>query len=280
MAKSATAMAVEIRRYQNSSERSELTHSENDAVAVESPLEIRVEGKSVAIVMRTPGDDPDLVAGFLLTEGMVSSPADFFEITLCPANQGGNVADVVLRDPSKFDLERLSRHVFTSSSCGVCGKATIDAAFLQFPPLNPEEGAWKMPIQNLLEWPALQRAEQTTFEATGGLHASTLFDLAGVPVLQREDVGRHNALDKVLGSSLLGGLLPLQEHGLLLSGRVSFELMQKALAGRIPLIAAVGAPSSLAVEFARDSGQTLIGFLRDGRCNIYAGAHRLSGMAS
>ncbi len=240
-----------------------------DLVAAEEPLEIRVDGASVAVTMRTPGHDDELAAGFLLAEGLVASSADIAEFVHCTetgAEGLGNVLDVRLRRPA--DLARLTRHVFTSSSCGVCGKATIASVFGHFPPLVP--GTAPSP-ERLLGLPAKLRAAQETFERTGGLHASALFDEDGGLILLREDVGRHNALDKVVGHALLHGR-PLGETLLLVSGRVSFELMQKALAARIPVVAAISAPSSLAVKLAQESGQVLVGFLREGGFNVYAGS--------
>lgn len=245
-----------------------------DAVATEEPLEIRVEGRSIAVVMRTPEHDEDLAAGFLLTEGVVKRPEDIFEISVCPSQSGGkgNVVDVLLAGVT-VDWDSLTRHVFASSSCGLCGKATVEAVFQSFPPVA---GDWKVPSEVLHLLPDRLRASQSTFDQTGGLHASGLFDLEGNLLVLREDVGRHNALDKVLGFGLRECLLPLDRCILMVSGRVSFELMQKALAGGIPLIAAVSAPSSLAVQFAEESGQTLVGFLRDDRMNVYAHAQRLT----
>jgi FdhD protein len=241
-----------------------------DHLATESPLEIRVEGRSVAVIMRTPGHDRALCAGFLLTEGLIRSKEDVFEISVCPssASAGGNVVDVVLRQPERFSLEKLTRHVFTSSSCGICGKASLEAALQAFPPL--EASPPEIDPAVLFELPERQKAAQETFKTTGGLHASALFTLQGDIVSIFEDVGRHNALDKLLGHALLQGDFPLREHILLLSGRVSFELMQKSLAARIPVIAALGAPSSLAVDFARTSGQRLYGFLKSDRVNAYS----------
>ncbi len=242
-----------------------------DQVAVEEPLEIRVEGRSVAVVMRTPGHDRELAAGFLLSEGVVAAPSDFFEISECPGAAGearGNVVDVLLAEGGEVDLDSLTRHVFSASSCGICGKATLDSVFGRFPPLG---AAPPVRPEFLAALPDKLRAAQETFDRTGGLHASALFDAAGALVCLREDVGRHNALDKVLGNALFAGKLPLADHVLLLSGRVSFELMQKALAAGIPTVAAISAPSSLAVDFARGSGQALVGFLRGGTMNVYSG---------
>ena len=244
-----------------------------DLVAREEPLEIRVEGKSVAVVMRTPGHDRELAAGFLLSEGVVSGPGEIFEISECPGNaddplEKGNLVDVLLTKGANFDAASLTRHVFSSSSCGICGKATIDAVFGSFPPIG---SPGKVTSSQLVSYPQKLRAAQETFDKTGGIHASALFDSEGQLALLREDVGRHNALDKVTGNALLDGTLPLSDHTLLLSGRISFELMQKALAAGIPTVAGISAPSSLAVEFARASGQTLVGFLRGKTMNVYAG---------
>ena len=245
-----------------------------DSVAVEEPMEIRVEGRSIAVTMRTPGHDRELAAGFLFSEGIIQRRSDLFEISVCPSATNGNAVDAVLTHPEKLDFDRLTRHVFTSSSCGVCGKATIDSTLIPFPPISPND-ALPLPVELILDLPNRLRQQQTHFLSTGGIHASALFDWDGNLLLLREDVGRHNALDKLLGACLLDGKIPLTQSILLLSGRVSFELMQKALAGGIPVIAAVGAPSSLAIEFAERSNQTLLGFIRDGRCNLYAGIHRL-----
>ena len=249
----------------------------DDHVAAEEPLEIRVEGKSVAIVMRTPGHDEELTAGFLLSEGIIESRSDLFEISQCPSqpDDKGNMIDVLLTDSSKLDLEKLTRNVFTSSSCGICGKATIDSVFQQFPQIASE---YSVAVSNLLTFSQKIRAAQRTFDKTGGLHASAIFDGKGEIVVLREDVGRHNALDKVIGHALMNDLLPLDQHTLMLSGRISFELMQKALSAGIPIVAGISAPSSLAVEFARESGQTLAGFLRGETMNIYAGTQRITGL--
>jgi FdhD protein len=239
-----------------------------DDVAAEEPLEIRVEGRSVAVTMRTPGQDEELAVGFLLTESVIASAHDLLEVNQCPATAGqsGNVVDVLLRRPGAVDFDRLTRHVFSSSSCGLCGKASIDALQQRFPPLPPSE---PVPAAVLLELPARLQAAQATFQRTGGLHAAALFDRQGELLVVREDVGRHNAVDKVIGH--LVRRPSVTPAGLLVSGRVSFEIVQKALAARLGLIVAVSAPTSLAVEFARANGQTLVGFLRSGRLNVYSG---------
>lgn len=246
---------------------------ELDSVAVEEPLEIRVEGRNIAVIMRTPGHDEELAAGFLLTENVIKKPQDVFEISVCPSTSEGkgNVVDVLLSGVN-VEWESLTRHVFASSSCGICGKASMETVFQSFTSVESE---WKIDPEILTSLPDKLRAAQETFDKTGGLHASALFDLEGNLIVLREDVGRHNALDKLLGYALQKGLLPLSHHILMVSGRVSFEIIQKALAGGIGMIAAVSAPSSLAVQFAEASGQTLIGFLRGNRMNVYAHAERL-----
>ena len=247
--------------------------SVDDFVAIEEPLEIRVEEKNVAIVMRTPGHDRELAAGFLLSEGIIKSRHDVFEISECESlntngSGKGNFVSVLLSKGVKFEFEDLTRHVFTSSSCGVCGKATIESVMIDFPKI---EGKSQICSSKIVSYPDKLSAAQTTFKKTGGLHASALFNPDGEIVVIREDVGRHNALDKVIGYALLENLLPLSDHTLLLSGRISFELMQKSLAAGIPTVAGISAPSSLAIEFAKNSGQNLIGFLRDHTMNIYSG---------
>jgi FdhD protein len=246
-----------------------------DRVATEEPLEIRVAGRSVAVVMRTPGHDRELAAGFLVTEGLLRRSDQVLDMVYCRA--GGepeeNVLDVLLAPGAKVDFDRLTRHVFTSSSCGICSKASIEAIQAQFPAIETRVVPRRAVLAAL---PAALRAAQATFDQTGGLHASALFTADGALQTVREDVGRHNALDKLVGRAFFDGALPLGESILLVSGRVSFELMQKALGAGIPVVAAISAPSSAAVAFAQASGQTLVGFLRpDGaggmRMNVYAG---------
>jgi len=253
-----------------------------DELAVEEPLEIRVNGEAVSVTMRTPGEDAELALGFLLSEGMIRARAD---VAAVGAPSGGSVApptsaraevcnviDVALAPGVALDLAQLTRHVFASSSCGLCGKASIEAVHRNFPPL---ESRPQVSAATLLSLPDKLRAAQASFARTGGLHAAGVFDLEGNLVVLREDVGRHNAVDKVLGYALGNGLLPLDRHILMVSGRASFEIVQKALAGRLPIVVAVSAPSSLAVEFAEQSGQALVGFLREGRFNVYAGNDRV-----
>src|SRR4051812_28802818 len=210
-----------------------------DFVAREEPLEIRVEGRSLAVSMRTPGHDEELAAGFLLTEGVVQGGGDIFEISPCESATGGkNVIDVLLTSGVKVNWDSLTRHVFASSSCGVCGKATLDSVFANFPSVRSSLRVSSALLQSL---PARLQSAQETFARTGGLHASAIFDREGKLIVLREDVGRHNALDKALGFCLRNRLLPLEHHILMVSGRVSFEIMQKSLAGGIPLVAAISA---------------------------------------
>jgi FdhD protein len=227
--------------------------------------------------MRTPGHDEDLAAGFILTEGLVRRAADVVRIEPCPKSEFGNRVDVILAPDVPVDFERLTRHVFASSSCGLCGKATIEAVRSTFPPLpGGERDAFTVDPELLATLPDRMRAAQTTFARTGGLHAAALFTPTGELVTLREDVGRHNAVDKVIGHALRTGVIPLCQHILLVSGRTSFEILQKSLAARIPLVAAISAPSTLAVDFARENNQTLVGFLRGRRMNVYAHPHRMA----
>ncbi|HEX3798343.1 MAG TPA: formate dehydrogenase accessory sulfurtransferase FdhD [Verrucomicrobiae bacterium] len=248
-----------------------------DFLAREEPLEIRVRGKSVAVTMRTPGHDAELAAGFLLSEGVIRERGDVVEIAPCATASAGdaeNILNVFLAPAIELDLARLARHVFASSSCGICGKASIDAVHQHFAPVESNLKVSRKTIANL---PEQMHRKQKLFAKTGGAHAAAIFDMRGKMIVIREDVGRHNAVDKVLGHCFLRGSLPLEKHLLLVSGRASFEIMQKALAARVAIICAVSAPSSLAVEFAEESQQTLIGFLRDGEMNIYTNPNRIEG---
>ncbi|MGB7157293.1 MAG: formate dehydrogenase accessory sulfurtransferase FdhD [Tepidisphaeraceae bacterium] len=252
-----------------------VAESSDDELAHEEPLEIRVRGRAVSVTMRTPGHDDELAAGFLATEGMIKRREDILRIEPCGRNENGNLVNVLLAPDVPVDFDKLTRHVFASSSCGLCGKATIDAVRGQFPPITSD---LVVDARTLLALPEKMRQTQSTFDRTGGLHASAVFTTTGDLIVLREDVGRHNALDKVIGHGLLNpGApgFPYDRHILLVSGRTSFEIMQKALAARVPIVAAVSAPSSLAVDFAKESGQTLIGFLRGERMNVYAGEQRV-----
>ena len=234
-----------------------------DQVAVEEPLEIRLDGHPVAVVMRTPGHDEDLAAGFLVTEGIISNVSQLRKIEPRPDE---NRVLMFLQDDVTVDLGKLTRHFFTGSSCGLCGKATLDAIFTLSLPI---ERRVEIPESVFLGAPERLRASQSTFDTTGGLHAAGIFSVAGELLVIREDIGRHNAVDKVVGHALRNEI-DLTSAFLLVSGRLSFEIMQKALAARIPAVAAISAPSSLAVEFAKNSGQTLVGFLRPPVFNRYA----------
>lgn len=252
---------------------------QRDALAVEEPLEIRLAGGSVAVTMRTPGHDADLALGFLYTEGIIHGRADVHSVAHCltddPLAQG-NIINVNPVDPAIVDPSRWQRNFYTTSSCGVCGKASIDAVRLHTPPLNADLTVTPALLYRL---PARLEAAQRLFGQTGGLHAAGLFDATGTLVTLREDVGRHNAVDKVIGDALRRNALPLDRHVLLVSGRASFEIVQKALMARIPIVAAISAPSSLAVDLARSVGMTLVGFLRpagdSGRFNLYTAPQRI-----
>lgn len=257
----------------------------HDFVATEEPLEIRlgyaVDGKraeqSISITMRTPGNDEELAVGFLLTEGIIKRNEDVTVVRPCgpPAPNGLiNVVRVELADDVNVELDRLERHFYTSSSCGVCGKASLDAVAVQgrFDLHGADFAIARADVEKL---PAALAGQQSVFEQTGGLHASGLFSPTGEVVAVREDVGRHNALDKLIGSRLMQKGIPLSRYGIVVSGRASFELMQKAMVAGCPMLAAVGAPSSLAVELAEEFGMTLVGFLRADRFNIYARADRI-----
>ena len=244
----------------------------SDAVVVEEPLEIRVGGSAISVTMRTPGHDRELALGFLASEGLLTSAAQVRAIVQPAGGNMANVIDVLPAPGVEIALDRLSRHVFTSSSCGLCGKTAIEAVQHNFAPVSD---VVEVAASALLALPDRLAAAQPAFARTGGLHAAAVFTADGSLVVVREDVGRHNAVDKVLGYALTAGLLPWRRHVLVVSGRASFEIMQKALAGGLPIVAAVSAPSSLAVSFADESGQTLIGFLRAGRLNVYTHPERI-----
>jgi FdhD protein len=237
---------------------------ERDELAVEEPLEIRIKGRPIAVTMRTPGHDEELALGFLLSEGIAPVRASI------PADLAANTIDVEARG---FDPSRLERHFYTSSSCGVCGKGALEAVAVTAPRVESE---LRLPLDLVAALPDRLRRAQPAFAATGGLHATGLFDAAGGLVVAREDVGRHNAMDKVLGYAFRAGLLPLERHALCVSGRLSFELVQKASVAGCPIVVAVGAPSTLAVELAADRGVTLCGFVRDGRVNVYTASWRIT----
>lgn len=252
-----------------------------DLLATEEPLEIRLEfnetgrrvQKNLSVTMRTPGHDFELATGFLYTEGIINSTTDIASITYCKADNG-NIVCISLNDNIKPNIGNLERNFYTTSSCGVCGKASIESVKTVCP-IPDSIDSLRVPHTLICQLPDKLRAQQDVFENTGGLHACALFDMGGNLLLSREDVGRHNALDKLIGAALNDNMLPLDKHILMLSGRASFELVQKAIMAGIKIIAAVGAPSSLAADMAEERGITLIGFLRGERFNIYSGAERV-----
>jgi len=236
----------------------------DDVLAIEEPLEIRVDDRPVSVTLRTPGHDFDLAAGFLFSESILTSAGDVDSYRHWGSP---NVVRVSLREDVRVDLQRLQRHFYSTSSCGVCGKTSIDALRVQTAPITKPLRISRELIHSL---PERLRAQQTAFDATGGIHAAGIFSADGELLRVREDVGRHNAVDKVIGSYFREGT-SLDERILVVSGRTSFEIVQKAIVARIPVLAAVGAPSTLAVDLARELGLTLLGFVRDGRFNVYAG---------
>jgi len=252
-----------------------------DALAAEEPMELRVGGKALAVTMRTPGNDVELAHGFLLSEGVIGGRTDVRTARYCDGVDGEgrntyNVLDVALAEGVAPPETGVERNFYTTSSCGVCGKAALDAVRLRTR-FDPSADGLTVSTDVLATLPDELRERQKVFASTGGLHAAALFDGDGRLLVVREDVGRHNAVDKVLGWALLEGRIPAAGHGLLLSGRVSFELVQKAAMAGIPLLAAVSAPSSLAVELADDNGMTVVGFLRGRSMNVYSGDQRVIG---
>jgi FdhD protein len=240
-----------------------------DELTIEEPLEIRIGRKTIAITMCTPGHDEELAAGFFFSEGIVRDPADIADLSPCLDNR----VVVKLANDVKAKLNTAQRFGTISSSCGLCGKRSIETIRQNFPAIRAT--ALRIDIEMLLSLPKKLRDAQRDFAHTGGIHAAGIFDANGELKIVREDIGRHNAVDKAIGRAFLDGLLPLESNVLLVSGRASFEIIQKALAAGIPIVAAVSAPSSLAVEFARDSNQTLIGFLRPPSFNIYSHIERV-----
>ena len=247
-----------------------------DDLAVEEPLEIRIGTDPVTITMRTPGDDFALAAGFLYSEGLIDDRQDVSRINYGRDRDdtpSGNVVTVMLRPGLRSDLGALRRNFVSASSCGICGRTSMDAIHArEMARPNPH---FRMPAESLMQLPAVLRSAQRVFGRTGGLHAAGVFNHQGELLLVREDIGRHNAVDKAIGESLLRGILPLSDHVLLVSGRGGFEIVQKAIAAAVPVLACVSAPSSLAVQLAREGGVTLVGFLREGRFVVYSHPHRL-----
>lgn len=254
----------------------------SDLLAAEEPLGIRIGGQALTLTMRTPGDDIDLAAGFLVSEGIVAVPSDIVTITVCSGARcghaghdgAGNVADVELR-PGLTVAPALRRNFLTTSACGVCGKASIgELRVNQNWDINEDQA--RIPAAQLAAMPGTLRDAQRVFASTGGLHAAGVFDADGKLAAVREDVGRHNAVDKIVGWALREGRLPLRGQTLLVSGRASFELVQKAVMAGFPVLAAVSAPSSLAAELAAETGLTLVGFLRGSSMNVYTGSQRIT----
>ena len=279
----ASSRRIEVRRFRGG----ELAANDDpDLVATEEPFEIRLgysrrDGsraeEPVSVTMRTPGHDEDLAVGFLFTEGIIRAGSDVQSVTArsqVSADGLVNVVRVELAPGVAVDFKRLERNFYMTSSCGVCGKASIDAVAVQGQ-YDVAAVDFRMTGEALGRLPAELKTQQAVFEQTGGLHASGLFDASGAISALREDVGRHNALDKLIGHALMRGDVPLHRHGVIVSGRASFELMQKAKMAGVPLVAAVGAPSSLAVQLARDFGITLVGFLKSDRFNVYSRPDRI-----
>jgi FdhD protein len=275
-----------VRRFDVRRAAADDVRTESDVVATEEPLGIRLgysrpDGsraeEEVSITMRTPGNDEDLAVGFLFTEGIIHAHADVQAVIARgqPAPDGlVNVVRVELAPGVTVDFKRLERHFYTSSSCGVCGKASIESVRVQGQ-FDLRNRGVRIAHGSLGKLPQALKAQQEVFEQTGGLHGAGLFDSEGNIVAVREDVGRHNALDKLIGNALLGDRIPLTDYGIVVSGRASFELMQKAMMAGCTLLAAVGAPSSLAVELAVEFGMTLVGFLKPDRFNVYNGPERI-----
>ncbi|MDX1629203.1 MAG: formate dehydrogenase accessory sulfurtransferase FdhD [Fulvivirga sp.] len=261
-----------------------IRESRPDLLAVEEPMEIRLlygdrqerQEKSLAVTMRTPGNDFELAMGFLFTEGIIESYDDVMNIAYCQqvrdADEQGNVVQVSLVPTLNTDLSKISRNFFASSSCGVCGKASLESIKSYCQPISSE---LKIDSENIIKSPDIMRKSQQVFEHTGGLHACALFDDMGKLILLREDIGRHNAMDKLIGAALLEGMVPLNNYFITVSGRVGFELIQKSTVAGTPVICAVGAPSSLAVDMAKNYKVTLVGFLRNGSYNIYSEEDRI-----
>jgi FdhD protein len=255
--------------------------SRQDRISVEEPLEIRVGGTTLAVTMRTPGHDFELAAGWLVTEGIVRRPEEIVRIEHCrevrSPEEEGNVVLVRTTEPAGAHLDRARRLLMTSSSCGLCGKGSIESIRGQFPPVDSPARTEISVVRGLQE---KLRGAQAEFAQTGGLHAAGVFSLSGDLIVCREDIGRHNAVDKVIGSLFRQNRLPLSDSILFVSGRASFEIVQKALAAGIPIVVSVSAPSSLAIDLARSSGMALAGFLRGDGFNLYSGEDRFSATSS
>jgi FdhD protein len=272
----ADAVRDEVREHRAISWRGGKSSERTEKLAVEEPLEIRLAGRRFTLTMRTPGHDEELAAGFLFAEGFINDASELGEVRRVRGGKGApepNAIDVILNVPADGLRARLKRNFVMSSSCGVCGKTSIDSIRRRVTP--PADSARVAPA-TLLALSEKLRAGQRVFAATGGLHGAAIFTLDGTMLAIREDVGRHNAVDKVIGYALTNAMVPLAQHIMMVSGRLSFEIVQKAAAAGVPILAAVSAPSSLAVELADEIGTTLVGFLRDGSFNIYTRPDRIA----
>lgn len=266
----------EIREHRALRWRGGKTSQRDEQLAVEEPLEIRLGGRRLTLTMRTPGHDEELAAGFLFAEGFINDASELGEIRRLRGRKGApepNAIDIVLNVPADGLRARLKRNFVMSSSCGVCGKTSIDSIRRR---VEPPSGSARVSPATLLALSERLREGQRVFAATGGLHGAAIFSLDGTMLAIREDIGRHNAVDKVIGYALTNAMLPLAHHLMMVSGRLSFEIVQKAAAARVPILAAVSAPSSLAVELGQEVGTTLVGFLRDGSFNIYTRPDRIA----
>jgi FdhD protein len=250
----------------------------DDYLAAEEPLEIRIGGDPLSVTMRTPGHDRELAAGFLLTEGLIQQREQILRLEPAEPQDGtnrGNVIEAALTPDAAPDFAKMKRHFFAASSCGICGKASIDSIRSRL--LAAPNSDFRLDAETLVQMPETLHDSQDVFQRTGGLHAAALFDPTGKLLVLREDIGRHNAVDKVIGWALLEGRVPLSDSVLLVSGRGGFEIVQKAIVAGVPVVASVSAPSSLAVQLARELRLTLIGFLRGRRFVLYAGEERVAG---
>jgi FdhD protein len=272
----ADAARDEVREHRALKWHGGATSERDEKLAVEEPLEIRLAGRRFTLTMRTPGYDEELAAGFLFAEGFINDVNELGEIRRVRGRKGApepNAIDVILNVPADGLRARLKRNFVMSSSCGVCGKTSIDSIRRR---VAPASDSARITPATLLSLPEKLRASQRIFAATGGLHGAAIFSLDGTMLSIREDVGRHNAVDKVIGYALTNAMVPLSHHIMMVSGRLSFEIVQKAAAAGVPILAAVSAPSSLAVDLAEEIGTTLVGFLRDGSFNIYTRPDRIT----
>ncbi len=272
----AGAARDEVREHRAIGWRGGVSSERTEKLAVEEPLEIRLAGRRFTLTMRTPGHDEELAAGFLFAEGFINDATELGEIRRVRGRKGApepNAIDIILNVPADGLRARLKRNFVMSSSCGVCGKTSIDSIRRR---VAPASDSARVTPAILLALSGKLRAGQRVFAATGGLHGAAIFGLDGTMLAIREDVGRHNAVDKVIGYALTNAMVPLARHIMMVSGRLSFEIVQKAAAAGVPILAAVSAPSSLAVELAEEIGTTLVGFLRDGSFNIYTRPDRIA----